>query len=137
MNIVADTNVIVSGLLSPHGPPGEIIQLLLAQKVRVLYDSRIFMEYEGVLLRPRLRIPPLDAAIFLAHVHENGQLVAPEPLGGTFPDPSDKMFLEAALAGSADCMVTGNLRHFPERARHGVLVVSPADFLNFYRKNIK
>ncbi len=39
------------------------------------------------------------------------------------------MFLEVAAAGEVDCVVTGNLKHFPARGRGGVSVVSPRDFL--------
>jgi len=133
MNAVIDTNVIVSGLLSQQGPPGEIVQLILSEKIRVLYDSRIFFEYQGVLSRPRLRIHSLDMESFLAHVHENGYLVTPEPLPEPLPDPSDEMFLEVALAGRADCLVTGNLKDFPARKRRGMRVLSPAEFLSHYR----
>jgi hypothetical protein len=39
------------------------------------------------------------------------------------------VFLALAHASGA-WMVTGNLKHFPEKARRGVTVVSPAEYLN-------
>ena len=45
----------------------------------------------------------------------------------------DEVFLEVALAGNAQCLVTGNLRHYPQRNRHGVRVVSPAEFPELFR----
>ena len=41
------------------------------------------------------------------------------------PDPYDGKFLEVAIEGSTDFLVTGNLKHFPPRQRHGARVVSP------------
>jgi hypothetical protein len=39
-------------------------------------------------------------------------------------------FLEVAAAGSADALVTGNLKHFkPARGRHGVSILPPAELL--------
>ena len=45
MRIVLDTNVLVSGLLSPFGPPGDILRLITTWTVRVCYDARILGEY--------------------------------------------------------------------------------------------
>ena len=42
MRLVVDTNVLVSGLLSPFGPPGVIVNLIAAGRVRLCYDTRIF-----------------------------------------------------------------------------------------------
>lgn len=52
--VVLDTNVLVSGLISPHGNPATIIRMILAKKVRIILDSRVFQEYESVLKRPKV-----------------------------------------------------------------------------------
>lgn len=52
MRIVLDTNVLLSGLLSPSGPPGNIVRLITTGTVRVCYDARILVDYRQVLLRP-------------------------------------------------------------------------------------
>jgi predicted nucleic acid-binding protein len=49
------------------------------------------------------------------------------------PDPGDQPFLEVAVVGQAVCLVTGNHTHFPPKECHGVKVLSPSDFLTFYR----
>ena len=46
---VVDTNVLVSGLLSPFGPPGRIVDLLQAGGLRLAADDRIEAEYRDVL----------------------------------------------------------------------------------------
>ena len=40
MIIVLDTNVLVSGLLTPFGSSGEIIRMVSAGKLILEYDSR-------------------------------------------------------------------------------------------------
>ena len=49
MKIVLDTNVVVSGLLTPFGTSGEIVRMVSAGKLILQYDSRILLEYQEVL----------------------------------------------------------------------------------------
>ena len=47
------------------------------------------------------------------------------------PDPNDVHVLAAAVAGHADCIVTANLRHFPNAVLrpYGIEAIHPDDFL--------
>ena len=57
MQIVLDTNVLVSGLLSATGPPGRIVEAALAGHLQLVFDMAIRREYEDVLRRPELALP--------------------------------------------------------------------------------
>ena len=50
------------------------------------------------------------------------------------PDENDNSFMEVALSSDAACLVTGNLKYFPEHCRAGVRVLAPREFLDFFRK---
>jgi len=50
-----------------------------------------------------------------------------------FPDPDDEPFLEVTLASQAVCLVTGNQKHFPAEQCQGVKVISPIEFLIFFK----
>jgi predicted nucleic acid-binding protein len=39
--VVLDTNILVSPLLSPHRPPGRVLDLALARELRLAMDDRI------------------------------------------------------------------------------------------------
>ena len=134
MRVVLDTNVLVSGLLSPFGPPGEIVRLVSAGALILCFDARILLEYRGVLARPRFGFASAAVAALLELVQSAGWLVAPEPLPRRLPDPDDEPFLEAALAARARCLITGNLKHYPARRRQGMRVLSPAALLEVYRQ---
>jgi len=135
MRVVIDTNVMVSGVLNPHGPPGRIVNALLAETITVLYDDRILSEYREVLLRPIFGFPCSDVDVLLDFVESAGEQVSAEPLSLVLPDPNDLPFLEVATTGAADALVTGNIKHFkPRRGQHGVLVTTPADFLRRFAK---
>jgi putative PIN family toxin of toxin-antitoxin system len=122
---VLDTNVVVSGLLSPSGPPGRLVDALLGRRLRLAFDDRIEIEYRDVLARPRVAIEPARREAFLAvlqfQVHETA---APWPYPMP-PDEDDVVFLEVALQTALRVVVTGRQRHFPPRCRGPVTVLSP------------
>lgn len=135
MRVVIDTNVVVSGVLNPHGPPGRIVNALLSETLTVLHDDRILSEYREVLLRPAFGFSRSDVEALLDFVESAGEHVSAEPLSLVLPDPDDLPFLEGAASGGADALITGNIRHFrPRRGQHKVLVTTPADFLRRHAK---
>lgn len=67
---------------------------------------------------------------FLDQIEAEGVAVAAVPLRFPLPDPDDAPFLEVAAAARADAPITGNTRHYPARARHGITVLDPSAFLN-------
>ena len=133
MRIVLDTNVLVSGLLNPEGNPGRIVDLFLAGEVGLLADDRILAEYRSVLRRPRFGFAPADLSDFLGLVESESERVAAPPLGFILPDEGDRAFLEVAVAGGADSLVTGNTRHFRPTPAARILVESPTEFVRRWR----
>lgn len=129
MRLVVDTNVLVSGLLTPFGPPGVIVALVAGGRLRLCYDPRILAEYHEVLRRPAFSFEEEDVASFLAQVRAQGELVVPTALSIGLPHVDDEPFLEVAEAGMAKFLVTGNLRHFPE-GDWKTPIVSPRQFLD-------
>jgi uncharacterized protein len=117
------------------GPPGRIVDLIAAERLTVLFDDRVMAEYRDVLARPRLRIEPAEAAAVLDLIVHTGHYVPAAPLDVELLDPDDVPFLEVAVAGVADALVTGNERHFrPVRGEHGATIRSPAAFLAEYTR---
>ena len=129
MKIVLDTNVLVSGLLNPHGPPGRIVQMIIAGRISLCYDTRVFCEYREVLLRPEFPFVAHEVEALLEQIRVAGELLAAAHLPATLPDPDDAPFLEVAIAGKVEYLVTGNPRHFPVAGQCGIRVISPAGFL--------
>lgn len=134
MNIVLDTNVLVAGLLTPFGPCGEIVRMVSSGELTLSLDARILTEYQEVLDRPKFKFDKDKIAALLDHIEHRGIIVASSPLPQPLPDIDDEPFLEVAMAARAICIVTGNQVHFPTELCLGVMVLSPSDFLGFYKK---
>lgn len=113
MKIVLDTNVLVSGVISPFGRPAAILRAVLTGTISPCFDERILAEYRDVLTRGKFRFDRQRVDEILRVVETNGLPVLADPLRLELPDMSDAMFVEVAIAAGADCIVTGNLRHFP------------------------
>ena len=135
MRIVVDTNVLVSSQLTPHGPASVVVGLALARVVQPLVDGRMLDEYEEVLRRPEFDFPAADVVAFLDRWKQVAVMVTAAPIPGGvkgLPDPDDAAFLEVAFSGKAEVLVTSNLKHYPERSRHGIAVVTPMTFVSAY-----
>lgn len=130
MRVVIDTNVLVSGIINPHGPPGRIVDAVISERLIVLYDDRILGEYRAVLRRPVFGFSRVDVDALLEFVERAGYAVSADALPLLLPDASDLPFVEVAITGQADALITGNAKHFkPKRGALEVNIVAPADFL--------
>lgn len=134
MKVVLDTNVLVSGLLTPFGTCGEIVRMLTSSEVLPCVDSRILLEYDDVLRRPVFEIDPAKLDEVMAYIRQASDVHATVPLDQPLPDAEDNPFLEVTLSSGAECLVTGNLKHFPPRCRGGARVLSPKQFLDYFRE---
>ena len=135
MKIVLDTNIVVSGLLQPKGNPAQVLALALAGAVQVCHDERILAEYAEVLARPRFKFDARRVREVLAKLDSDGLAVdATSQRDLQLPDADDEPFLAVALAASADFLVTGNLSDYPPDKRRGCAVVSPAAFIEHWRR---
>ena len=112
---VVDTNILVSALLSPSGPPGAVAQAIRHGVLQPVVCAEIIEEYVDVLHRPRLDLEPRKVDELIALIEAQAQWVrVPQYLPAkNLPDPDDWPFIAAAIA--ADCpVITGNMRHFPK-----------------------
>lgn len=111
MRIVLDTNVVVSGLLSAIGPSAQVLDLVSSGDISLVVDGRILSEYQDVLARRQLKFGTREIRDFLALAHDAEHVIG-APLPFSLPDPDDEPFLEVAVAGAVDALVTGNEKHF-------------------------
>jgi len=129
IRVVLDTNILISGLLSPHGLPAEILLMTLeGAEVQLCVSEEIFAEYGEVMSRPRFKRSSEEIASIMGAIRRVGFWVKPLDLVDACSDPDDDIFLECALAAEADYVVTGNIKHFPD-VWGSVRVVSSRRFI--------
>ena len=125
MNIVLDTNVLVSAAWSPDRNASNILNAAFARRFTVCYDYRILEEYDRVLHYPKLKFTEWEINAILEPLIKNGISVVPDPIPNVLfeRDETDRKFYEVAKFCHA-ILISGNLIHYPVDPD----ILSPADF---------
>ena len=133
MKIVIDTNVLISGMLNPSGPPGRIVDLLRSGALQAVVDDRILSEYADVLRREYfLRyFTEFEREDVIDYFVRNSHYTLSKVVAYDVPDEGDIPFLEIALSEGVP-LITGNLKHFPERSRMGCNILLPRQFIDYF-----
>lgn len=114
MNIVLDTNVIVSALWSPGRNASDILNAVISRRFTACYDHRILEEYDRVLHYKKFPFSEWEINSVLEPIIKNGISVIADPLPNVpFTDETDRKFYEVAKFCHA-LLVTGNGKHYPE-----------------------
>jgi putative PIN family toxin of toxin-antitoxin system len=129
LKIVLDTNVLVSAFLKPHSKPARILRLIIQGEIRIIINEAILAEYHEVLTRPSFKLDDKHVHAILKLIRDKGIKAPVVAKSFQLPDACDEPFLEAAIAGHADALVTGNLKHFPKEKCYGQNIMLPVEFL--------
>jgi putative PIN family toxin of toxin-antitoxin system len=133
VRVIVDTNIIVSGLISPTGPPGKIVDALLHGFLVPVMSLATLSELEAVLARPRLRTlfdhAGIEAMEFLAEFRELAEIIEPDPTSIPVRDENGRIFLElVATRPPVEFLITGD-RDFERKQYADVPVISPTLFV--------
>ena len=109
--VVCDVGVIISGLLSPDGPPGRLLDHWRDGVFDLIVSPLWLAELARVLERPKISryLEPGDADELLAALRLQAELVNDPPAQpGLTPDPGDDYLVSLARAAGADYLVSGD-----------------------------
>jgi putative PIN family toxin of toxin-antitoxin system len=125
MNVVLDTNIIVSAALSPTGNPAKIIALIPEKEIQIYCNVGILSEYKDVLSRPRLKIHDEIQKRIITAILKAGILFEPTTAAAVpLPDETDRIFYDTAKESGA-VLITGNIKHYPAED----FIMTPSQFL--------
>ena len=129
LRVVLDTNVLVAGIKNASGAPGAIVGRAFRGEFVVLFNSKIMAEYKRILLLARFNFAKEEVRGILSRIRRVGRAVRrrSKPLRVALPDPKDRPFMDAGVAGKAHAIVTKNVDDFPIEC--GVPIYTPVAFL--------
>jgi len=137
VRVVLDTNILVSALITPFGNSARILDMVLLRELQVLYDDRILSEYWEVLLRPKFGFEKRDVDDLLSFIEADGIKITATPVNEPLIDEDDISFIEVAITGLADSLITGNKRHFKGKSAKRVKIMTSDEFLKLWRQRKK
>ena len=108
---VIDTNLFVSGLISPHSLPSQIIRAWRGKRFKLITSMTLLEELADVLHRPKMTRYGFSEEKIIIIIKSMEKLVLDIPdskLPIDLRDPKDKHVLLCAVRGKADYLVTGD-----------------------------
>ena len=133
MRAVVDTNILVRAVIMPHGTVGPVILRLRRGEYTLLYSHSLLEELVDVLNRPRIRdkyaLTDEDIQTLIALILLRGEIVVPDKRITACRDPKDDKFLEVAVDGNAEVIVSGDQDLLVLNPFAGILILPPVSFL--------
>ena len=128
--IVVDTNVLVSRLILPKSMCAQILRRVELEARLLICDATMY-ELVDVLSRSKFdRYVSLeDRKGFIERLTQVAEFVPIIPIVRECRDPEDDKFLEVALNGRADVIVTGDEDLLEMNPWRGVTIFSPSVYL--------
>ncbi len=130
INIVIDTNVLLSALLSNRGASYKLLSIIDSEKFTVHISTTLLYEYEEILKRKsHMSAKDVDAVLdYICLIGKKNSIFylwRPK-----LKDVNDDFLLELA-AKSHSIIVTLNGKDFKPASEYGLRVMTPKDFLQY------
>ena len=133
MRAVIDTGVLVSALIHRQGTTGGVLRALRDGRFIIIYSTPILVEAIDVLgrspFRAKYHIQSEDITDLVNLIRLRGELVTPQRQVNDCRDVKDNKFLEAALAGGAEAIVSGDDDLLILHPFKDIPIWRPAEFL--------
>ena len=126
--VVLDTNIFISAVLG--GRLGVVIDEWKAGKFKLIVTDSIAREYLEVVNRPKFKIPQAEIIAVSDYLLQLGEFVTPtEEIHIIVADPTDDKFLEAALAGKVDYIVSGDNHLLELKSFREIPIITGKEFI--------
>lgn len=131
--VVVDTGVVISGLIQKEGISRVALNLVL-QIHTPLVSLATFSELKEVMFRPKFErvFTNDDVLVMLKIISLKSEQVEIRSRVEVCRDPKDNMFLELAIDGLADVIISRDPDLLVLHPFEGIPILSPADFLKMF-----
>jgi putative PIN family toxin of toxin-antitoxin system len=131
LRFVLDTNVVVSALLLAGSLPRQAFDKALIEGT-ILVSFTVLAELAEVLGRKQFDKYLLEEerTQFLVSLLKRAELFEPVEKITECRDSNDNKFLELAVSGKADCIVSGDDDLLVLSPFRGIQIITPREFLN-------
>jgi uncharacterized protein len=133
MEFVLDTNILISAALFKNSIPDKSLRKAL-ETGNILLSGNIMTELTISLNKPKLDkyITVKDKLVFLNRLATNAKFIEVMHTINECRDPKDNMFLELALSGNADLIISGDNDLLVLNPFRSIPVITPREFIDNY-----
>lgn len=136
INVVLDTNIFISGIFWYGNYCSQIIDLWRNGKLILVSSLETVQELVGTLRDFRIKMPEEIIEEWRTMVIENSVFVWPtEKFRIVKEDPDDDKFIEAALAGKAQYLISQDKSLLKLKEFREIKIVTPEEFLKIIDTN--
>ena len=128
LRIVLDTNVLISGMGWP-GIPAALLDAAVRGRCQLVMSPILLEELRRVLAYPKLAERFHDAGRLVSLLETISDVVEPGERLEVVADEADNRVVEAAVAGTARMIATGDTGLLALGKYRGIRIVSPAEAL--------
>lgn len=132
LNVVLDTNILVSALRSNRGASYKLLALLIDDIYTPNISVPLFLEYESVIKRPSIadHLTAKEIDDILNFILSKSRARSIYFLWRPFlKDPKDDLVLEVAVESNSEFIITHNIKDFKGVEKFGIQVLGPKQFL--------
>lgn len=130
MNVVLDTNVVVSAIFWP-GESRECLVAWARRRFHLAVTAPIFAEYCEVSQRLRVKRPQVNPEPWLKWIEGRAKVYEPVPLGKQRSrDVEDDPFLSCALASGAKFIASKDIHLLELEKPFGIEILTPRQLLS-------
>jgi len=130
MNVVLDTNIIISAFLSSEGAPAEVFELLITGKIKNSTTQEIIQEVEDVIKRPYiLKRSSIQKSLDFLKLFQNiSEIVQPKKRHTVVKeDPDDDKFIDCAKESGSKMIITGDAHLLHLKEFEGIYILTPRE----------
>ena len=133
MIAVLDTNVFVSGI-HWSGASEKALRLWFLNKFRTVSSAQTVDEFVKIMISFKIPMKIEDILWWKSLILEKSELVVPgKRVGVVKDDPDDNKFIEAALEGKADCIVTQDKHLLKIKEFKGIKIITLEEFIRLLK----
>ncbi|MEH3102180.1 putative toxin-antitoxin system toxin component, PIN family [Sphingomonas adhaesiva] len=121
MRVILDTNILLSGIISPRGLPASLLEAWLDRRFTLVSHALQLDEVRDVSRREKIRalVRPAEIGRLVNQIALVAEMPDALPHLRRSPDPRDDFLLALCEAGAVDRLVTGDKADLLALDRHG------------------
>jgi|SRR3989338_1717558 len=128
MKVVLDTNIFISGIFW-RGSSNKIITKWKEEKFTLVTSLEVVSEIIKILKDFKIKLPDETIKEWVDLIVKNSMIVEPkEKIDVVKDDPKDNIFIETAVAGNANYIVSQDNHLLKLKEFRGIKIITPDEF---------